>query len=460
MQNDTRRLLAPGLALLFLAAVYVALPRGGNPTCAGDCPDYILLMGLRPWEAAYWEQNAGMFRAWMSVPHLYSLFGAADQQAYERIALAQRIASAGAWLALAWSVGTWLPAGRVRTFGVLAVALGMYSRGYYTFDDNIGSDAFAWSALLAWVAGALTVGRGLPGLGGVVPVAAQVVLTAVAATARDANALLMLTLTPLFLLDRAKEHRPLGLGLVAVTALMFAFATQTSARRSVVNLSNVVAGSVLQREDATDYFVAQGLPAPPRVEWFRIPGAESVRRLVDDRERLFADLIPRRTVVAQVAGVFLMESGRAVYAGWLLSHPAYAFNNVVDSHDLIFEQWRSGSQEGVGTSRALTRCWWMSPADAVPTPLLLAVTWVVLAGSALARRASPLMWAGGMLGLAGALNAVAAFHADVWEASEMARHSFIGANIARLGAITVILAAVGWKGRNHRGGGAPVPVPT
>ncbi len=389
----------------------------------------------------------------MTVPLVFSLFGEAPV-ALERIAIFQTLFSFTAWLLFAASVSSLITSRVAKLLTFPLLAMGMFSRGSYHFDNRAVSDSLAWSLVLIWFAITLRydlLRRAMAALFPAVrlPIEAFpfLLLTLATVGARDANAFLLLSALPLLLplLLARRLTRTDTLAVASVVVVCFLFVLTSSRARTAVNMAHIVAGVVLQKPDVRASFVSHGMPMMPGAaeDYALIAPSDSVRRLTDDRPLVLHDLAAMESLVIDAIPRFLFGPARSIYARWLLTHPRYVLGNIRESWNLMFEQWfgnRARARTPDGRRDLLPHFVWFDwPSTQLALPivaLLLLVAWRFGRGEG-----ALLMAIGAALAASGFSNAVIGFHGDVWERSEMARHCWIGSMTLHLGLAMVVIGA-------------------
>ncbi len=448
--------LLTGLALWSL---YLAV-HDWHPACPDDCGSYIVLLWHRPWEANFWHIFATTYRRYMTVPLVFSFFGA-PPAAFDRIAFFQTLVSFAAWTLLAAAASSLLPSRAARRVVFLLLAVGMFSRGYFWYDGVIVSDSLAWSLVLVWIAATLRYDllrrTRLRLVGPRWPLEAPLylALTVATAAARDANAFLLVASLPLLLpslFERRISWRQ-ALTMCLAVLVSFALVVRASRQRNAVDMADIVAGVVFQRPGALAYFVSHGMPAPSAPERYRLLGPhDSLRGIVDDRHFVLGDFASMRHAVLTGIPGFLAGGARMVYARWLLGHPSYVLHNVVASWDVMFEQWAGERARGLdydGRRQLAPFAVWF---DWLSTAKMLVLAGLLILLSVFGRGEGwRLVAAGAALVLSGFSNAVLGFHGDVWELSEMARHCWIGNLTLHLGLALVVIGSFDRLWRRARG---------
>lgn len=471
--GDPRGWVCLAVAVLFAAIFFPA--HGFNPSCFDDCYGYTVLMGMWPFSPDFWETARDMFRGF-AVPLLYSLFGEYSAGSARAIVYFQAFASFVAWLSLGFAVARLWGGRRIAPWVFAVVASGMFSRGYLRFDDRLLSDSLALSLLVGWFALALNpeplasyfqrrLGRywAWPFLG------AFAVLTALAAGARDTNVFILVFGMPILFVVAGQCGAPLfGVGprrlaamMAAVVVIVAVVQLQAAAARNALNMANVVAGVVLGHGERSAYFVERGLPASVAAierPW-AANGATGLRAITDDSKLVvLGGFRTTRDQVRKRAADFLASRARVVYASYLVTHPGYVAGNIAESWDVMFDQRYEEGAGAAATFSAFEFSKRLSALDFLGVRTLVAFALALLVASLVAlpeSRRDPLLAIGALLGLAGFANAVIAFHGDLWELSEMARHGWIGGTFLRLGAVILLLRVTWLLYRRGPGGRRP-----
>lgn len=442
-------------AIVVLATIFL-LSHRFEPSCFDDCSGYLVLAGWSVLSPEYWIWFKHMFRGF-GVPVIYSIFGE-HEYSWRMIVNFQAVTSFLAWIVFALAIaGHWTS--RWVRFGVfLAVAGGMFSRGYLRFDDRLLSDSPALSLMLFWLSLLIAPKpwitwlhrrSGHSWLYGFL--ASFAVLSLFAASARDSNVFLIVFGIPIVTLRMWHEEAPIcgvaprRLALLMATAIAIAALVQWSAaaKRNGKNMSHVIAGLVLTDSARTAYFVERGMPTA--ITELAMPSAfrhgQTLREVTDDRDKVLGPLSAQSARVVATGKAFLDGPARRIYASYLLSHPDYVLRNLRESWDVMFDQWYEGRPTVEGWS-IFQLGKFLSPFDWLETRWLLAVAVLAVVFFSVTGKCSwrdPLIQTGVILGTAGMVNSVIAFHGDLWEVSEMARHSWLGSTFLRLGSGIVVL---------------------
>ena len=167
----------------------------------------------------------------------------------------------------------------------------------------------------------------------------------------------------------------------------------------------------------------------------------TLREITDDRRVVLHDLPVVRNLIFARSWSFVRWRAPVVYASYLLLHPRYVLGNIRESWRLMFDQEYAGSS---AFARSLSIVDWLDIRIVVAIAIALSLAAVRRA------RSDFLMRAGIILAVAGFANALIAFHGDVWEVSEMARHAWIGSTFLRLG-----VAVLCFRGTSLLGTSAP-----
>lgn len=421
-------------ALFFYAHTFV-------PSCFDDCYGYILLMGVSPFSPHYWPALPLLYRGFC-IPILYSLFGAYNEYSAQAVVIFQAFVAFLSWIACALAMAGNVSGARARWLFFMLVAGGMFSRGYFRFDDRFLSDSLALSLILIWLAIMVSplvlmdlvqhsFGRAwLP-----VFVAIVALVTAMAGSARGSNVLLMVCCTPIVLLrlwpDAAMRRYAVLMAVVILS--ICALQWREDGRRQGFNMANIIAGIVLPSPERRQYFAERGMPpwiatlhVPPRLR------GRTLREITDDRSIVLHEITAVRNVILDHAPYFLRTRARAIYSSYLLQHPRYVLANIIESWRLMFDQFYTDAAR-----------WpqYLSAMDWIGIRLFAAIS-LALVFFVPAGWRDFLIRAGVLLGLAGFANSVIAFHGDLWEASEMGRHAWVGSTFLRLGCGVICFRAV------------------
>lgn len=445
----TREGLAYLASIVCMAAFYFPA-HAFVPSCFDDGFVFIELMGLPYLSVRYWISATTMYRGY-SVPMFYSLFGEYNVWSSHAAIVCQALVAFLSWIVFAMTLASVMTGRRTRWLFFIVLASGMFSRGYLAYDDRFLSDSLALSMMLLWLSMIISpfplidsvrsrCGRSWLGVFLIV----IYILTATVASARDTNILLMVCCTPLLLL-RVPDRR---LAALTAAAILFACGVEWlySANRAYLPMGSVIAGVVLADQERTDYFAARGLPESVVSLRATLPATikdRSLHQILADRQIVLRDMRGVRIIVLGRAADFARTRARGIYSSWLLTHPRYVLGNIIENWRVMFDQRYDGAFfafEERGSlfelSKSLSIIDWLGIRVFIVTAATLCLIVIRRAGSDF------LMRAGLILAIAGFANSVIAFHGDVAELHEMARHAWIGSTFLRLGLAVLCFRAL------------------
>jgi hypothetical protein len=221
------------------------------------------------------------------------------------VPIAQLLLSIGAWLALAFAVGRCVEHTKLRRLALVCVLTFSCSAAVAQWDAVLLSESLSLSLFaLVLAAGFELVRRPRP-----VALAALLVLAMLWAAARDTNAYAFAPLALALLVSFGWRRKRLAAVLVCGSVLILAAsaASASSPRRWQLVMIDLVGERVLASPQETAYFRARGMPLPQ-----------------DLRRRLYVDRTPlarfERDRELRPFRRWLLRSGRATYASYLLSH--------------------------------------------------------------------------------------------------------------------------------------------
>ncbi|HJW91988.1 MAG TPA: hypothetical protein VJ901_00080 [Thermoanaerobaculia bacterium] len=441
------------VSIIALAAVYFPA-HSFVPTCFDDCLGYIPLMGVPLFSPRYWLVAQTMFRGF-SVPIIYSFFGELHQHSAYAVIVFQALVGFLSWIAFAIAVAGLVSGRRTRWLLFMLIASAMFSRGYLAFDDRFLSDSLALSLMLLWLAivvnpfPLLDFARRRLGRAGLVAfLVLFAVATAMAASARDANVLLLVCCIPLVVLRLWKRELPtsIAVSMIAIIVLIGAMQWRSAAERNGLNMADIIGGVVLPDAERKAFFVARGMPESiASITTPRALAGRTLGQIIDDRQLVIEQIGLLKYVIMRLDPGFARHHARSIWASYLSRHPKYVLGNIAESWAVMFDQWYDGRPSlAAGVSIfEVSKLLWI--ADWIDVRFLIVISIVLLLATLAtvrAGRSDLLLQLGVILALGGSANAVISFHGDCWEVAEMARHAWIGSTFLRLGAAVICFRAV------------------
>jgi len=437
--KDTSFLNHAKAAMTLALFLYYISVTTGSPICFDDSYSYIVAMGV-PFETVFSALKYA-WRPW-SVPAFFSLFGPYTLRSALDIVMVQSVLFFISWALFAHLICKKLFDSAVSSCIAYAFLLGMvFSQGYYHYNQFITSDSLALSAIFLLFSVALLTSSLDDAQSGTRkswrPILSDLFLFvfAVAIGARDANVMIGLCAALYFVLRALKSSQSTFSRCfvsVVVLALVWMQLPYASARH-LINADNLLVGFVLPNQKARDFFVQRGMPLD----------LATVGK--DLQEQDFGNVSLQQMYKGRAAVNNLDSLEKfiphfdAAYLRYVLSNPGVFVDITVKNLDTIFRQDLRLETAAVAHPR---------PTDSIPIifgrevrPLLfggehaLAISLASLSLHLMfliyQRTLSPIPL---LIAALGAANAVAGFHGDLWELSEMARHAFIGSFLFRVGA--------------------------
>ncbi len=256
-------------------------------------------------------------------PFGYPLFLKAVGSDWRIAVVVQTLVSIAAWSWLAWSVRvlvTHRTAAIVGGLGILATGL---AASFQVYDVAISTESLSVSLLVATTAAAVGLRAGTTGR----RVAVLLVFLGLAATMRDTNAVIALTVAAMAavaIVFRRGEWRRLGA--VAAVSLLIGLAALGSAqigRRWYLQTVDTVAIRMVGdgNEGSERFLVARGLPMSP-----------AVQELHDDFEGRYPELVARSPRFVPYLD-WIDAEGRAAYLAYLVRHPGYVLGEPLAHAD-------------------------------------------------------------------------------------------------------------------------------
>jgi hypothetical protein len=357
------------------------------------------------------------------------------------------------WAVLATSVWTVMTEGRARWLGALAAVAFSCTVPVTMWERSVLSESLAVSTLALTLAATLQLVRGVTGR----RVAAVLAASALWLLTRDSHASVVLVAaavlgTGLVVAewrsrgqpagnDAGKRDRAMG-ALILLACWLFtlgavAWVAASNGSRYVYPLRNVFEARVLPYPDRVAWFADHGMPQAERFVGPDAPspvvgggGKAPVVYVADDDPSM-------RRWLAWVA-----NDGQRAFAAWMASHPAYLVTEPLRNPERTF-------------NNALGDRTYYAPLDQREVPLVTDVLvpgrWVALAAVAVAaawatrrrRWGSPLLIVGAATVALAVPHALVSWHSD---GMETARHLMVPSLQLYLGALLMVLGAVGGAG--------------
>ncbi len=447
---NPRILLTPSNIILGLTvAVIVALYYGfsmADPICLGDCQSYTVLMG-KPKNGEYLSAFFGVWRSWV-IPAFYSLFGEYDISSGRLIVQLQTAIGILSWVLLSASIAMKFDGG-IRKFVFTICIFLCFTKQHYIYNKFIQSDSLALSLVVLFIALNLSFDK-LWARSRVFNIL-YIFLALLCAGARDSNVMIVIAGVGYLFIRGIRSINRIDMALiVAFVMAIAALQMHSASSRHRVNMAHIMTGFIIPNEAPRTFFFKNGWPGRGlhyeglhqenwcSANYINILRGEYKIKLSDEE----------------------VNWGRGLYIDWILQNPYYFLKTAISDRSCILGQsftdsislkfyearamvsssasdrWVPPTSNVYSAGREIGRLYDYIPLDA---RLIGALCFCAFLAS-ISFKIKSLAYIDGVFicGL-GVINAVASYFSDLWEPSEMLRHSMIGAVLFDVGLALMVM---------------------